>query len=180
MFYFSLSSIGYDSITLRFLVFFRITTTTTDESSPQVIQKAILKTSLIAGVRQEDGLSLKDMMGKISASLDHSVSSPDATMQLAMNKALLSSLLSLLPPNAQPSPQSWKNVENRKNGKMSKSALNQFTEGDLLRGQVVIFAAAVQSIKVVKDIRIEQFKPSDAPSNDAFNSVYGDVSSSNR
>lgn len=129
-------------------------------------------------------MSREDMMGKISASLDRSVSSPaTGTMQLALEKALVSYLLTLVLPNAPPSSQNREDVKYRKNGRIGKIGrrlLDQLTEVDLSSASVVVCSAVVQSMKAVKDIRIEEFKPSDAPSNAAYNSVYGDDSLSNR
>lgn len=148
-----------------------------------MIPAAIVRTSLIAGVRMEDGVTREDMIKRINTIFGSSVSS--GSMQMASDKALLSYLLTFLPSSIKESPStlssSIKNEQEmegqekddtkyRKKGRITRKDLYHLSTA--IVPPVRIFAAMVKSIDEVKYIRIETYKASDAPSNDAYNSVY--------
>ena len=150
-----------------------------------MIPAAILESVLIAGVRMEDGVTRDDMIKRINKIFLSSVSS--GSMQMASDKALLSYLLTFLPPNNLSPPTSSSSTQNeeekedtkyRKKGRITRKDLNHFSTA--IVPPALIFTAMVKSIDEVKYIRIETSKASDAPSNDAYNSVYENGASDGR
>lgn len=150
-----------------------------------MIPAAILKTSLIAGVRMEDGATRDDMIKRINKIFGSSVSS--GSMQMASDKALLSYLLTFLPPSNLSPPtsssssqkvQEKQDTKYRKKGRITRKDLNHLSTA--IVPPALIFTAMVKSIDEVKYVRIETSKASDAPSNDAYNSVYENGASDER
>ena len=128
----------------------------------------------------EDGVTREDMIKRINNVFGSSVSS--GSMQMASDKALLSYLLTFLLPSSDVSPptlsSSIKNEQEKELGTEYRKKKGRITRKDLnhlstaIVPPVRIFAAMVKSIDEVKYIRIETYKPADAPSDDAYNSVY--------
>lgn len=158
------------------------------------MQTAILRTSLVAGIRVQDGVSAKDMMDNLNKTLGYSV--VKGGMQTALDRALgafldtfkaskttphslqssMSSKHSKSSKNSESSEQREysKNSMYSNNGRYNKSKrdISHFTVSEGTSAPARVASARIQSMAAVKDIRIVQSKPSDAPSTGAFNDVF--------
>jgi hypothetical protein len=161
------------------------------------MQTAILRTSLVAGIRVQDDVSAKDMMVSLNRTLGYSV--VNGGMQTALDRALGAFLDTFKASKSTPHSlhnmkysesskdnmerKERKNSQQREYSKNSKSSYNggynkskrdisHFIVSEGTSAPARVASARIQSMAAVKDIRIVQFKPSDAPSTGAFNDVF--------
>jgi hypothetical protein len=161
------------------------------------MQTAILRTSLVAGIRVQDGMTANDMMDYLNKTLGNSV--VQGGMQIALDRALGAFLDTFKASKSTPHSlhnsrysessmdtidskdrKSSQQKEYRKNTmyssnggyKKSKRDISHFTVSEGTSAPARVASAKIQSMTAVKDIRIVQSKPSDAPSTGAFNDVF--------
>lgn len=152
------------------------------------MQTATLRTSLVAGIRVQDGMTAKDMMVSLNRTFGYSV--VNGGMQTALDRALGAFLDTFKASKS--TPHSLHNMKDSKssmdsqqrehsksymdsnNGryKKSKRDISHFTVSEGTSAPARVASARIQSVAAVKDIRIVQSKPSDAPSTGAFNDVF--------
>lgn len=134
------------------------------------MQTAVLRTSVVAGIRVQDGMTAKDMMDSLNKTLGYSVF--NGGMQTALDRALGAFLDTFQPSKTTPH-----SLHNSKYSKYSKRDngrrdISHFTVTEGTSAPARVASAKIQSMAAVKDIRVVQSKPSDAPSTAAFNDVF--------
>jgi hypothetical protein len=149
------------------------------------MQTAILRTSLVAGIRVQDGMTAKDMMDNLNKTLGYSV--VNGGMQKALDRALGAFLdtfqASKTAPHTLHNMQYSESSMDSNDVGFSKSSVNRgynkskrdisdFAVSEGTSAPARVASARIQSMAAVKEIRIVQSKPSDAPSTGAFNDIF--------
>lgn len=145
------------------------------------MQTAILRTSVVAGIRVQDGMTAKAMMDSLNKTLSSSVF--NGGMQTALDRALGAFLDTFQPSKTTPhslhNSKYSKYSESSKNSKSNNGVHNKswrdishFIVREGTSAPARVASARIQSMAAVKDIRVVQSKPSDAPSTAAFNDVF--------